>query len=537
MQGEFNNIKISGCAAVVPNYRMDNDRFSDVIGERRVKKQIKLTGIKNHYLTTEWQKASDLGIEAARRILNHLKWNTEEIKVLIYITQMADYRIPSTAMDLANRLGLRPDCLAYDVNLGCSGFDIGLQTVASLLQSQNENAKGLLIVAEKTDKPDMINFNPDNISGMMMFGAGGACAAIEKRANSQIIFENLCYGEKYDYILSYKNTPTRMDGLGVYNFANEEVSACISKFLNDHVPNKEVITGYLMHQAQKTLVDTVADNCKLEKEKVFISYDEYGNTSSASIPITLCHIFGDKTESKSLRFISCGFGVGLSLGISLWEIDQANVLPISETDYHYDEHIKHKSFLYDRAALVVNTGDDLLDTISRQLDFYGCHVDSIGDDEYLTKLYEGMFYKDYHIFHSVEEAGEFGKTYDSIIFNLDKGSEIEITERIRQFADTGVLNSTSRVFLVFDHTKKDREQAQKLIDDLAKEFTISVCGVGYCADDIDTYPLIYGKMDWYERGLFDGKSDKMANAIKLGYPIVDMTRKRNDRIKTAMICL
>lgn len=539
MFGQYNNIKIVGCASAVPEYCMDNNNFSSVFGDRRTKKQIKLTGIERHHMSVEWQKASDLGMAAAKRLLSHLDWDPYDIRILIYVTQSPDYRIPSTAMDLADRLGIGHNCLAYDINLGCSGFDLGIQTVASLLQSQPDDSKGLLIVGEKTEFPDLVTVHPDKVANIMMFGSGGACIALTKQQDSRFVFDSFSYGDRFDYILSFLNTPTRMNGVGVYEFADEEVSEHIKGFLSERDILPENITGYLFHQAQKTLVDTVEVNCKLPHDKVLISYDKYGNTSSASIPITLCHNFGSNKESANLRFVSCGFGVGLSIGITCWEIDQSNILPVIETDEYFSDHIKRKGFLYDRKALIFNLGDGdpVLDMISRQLDTEGCKVDSIGDTEHLSKLYDGLFFKDNESYSSVKEIPNIFQQYDAFVFEAKNIDIQDIQEALKFAISNNLVAENCKSIILFDRQKFSRQKAEKAVLNILEVLGMNSCGIMYDSDNIDTYPLIYKQMDWFERRLFEKETNSMATAIKLGFPVIDLLRRYNDEIKTAFISI
>ena len=107
MDGLIENIKIAGIASCVPRHTEDNMDYGNVLGEKRVKKQVKLTGIRKRHTSRIEQRASDLAICAANDLLTKLDWKKDEIGVLIYMTQSPDYLIPSTAIALQERMGYR----------------------------------------------------------------------------------------------------------------------------------------------------------------------------------------------------------------------------------------------------------------------------------------------------------------------------------------------------------------------------------------------------------------------------------------------
>ena len=340
MNGKYSNVKVSGIASAVPSYVMDNMDYIDVFGKRRVMKQAKLTGVYRHHLSYRYQKLSDLCVSAAEKLLEHLRWNREEVKVLILCTQFADYEIPSTAIDLSERLGLGKDCMAYDINLGCSAFDLGMQTIGGLLQSQPDGTKALLLTGDIAVLPDSVTMKREDIINIMMFGSGGAATALEKQPENEFSFRNFSDGTGWAAIVRYRKTEMMMQGNKVFEFALNDVATNMSAFFRD-LNIEENVDFYVLHQAQKLILDTVADVCGLPENKVITSFEEYGNTSSASIPITLCHNRDKYDGKENIQVCSCGFGVGLSMGISYFQVPVENILPVIVTDAHFDEHRMH----------------------------------------------------------------------------------------------------------------------------------------------------------------------------------------------------
>ena len=192
MIGKFDNIKIQGMCAAVPEYVEDNLKFVNVIGKRRAKKQIKLTGVEERHVSGKHQRSSDLCFAATLPLLEKLNWKREEIKILIFISQGPNYNHPSTAFFLHKRLGLQKDCLVYDMNLGCSSFNVGVHTVSALLQTCELHSKALLLIGDTAGRLKNYdsNLTPDIIAHDMLFGSAGAAIAIEKVENHPLYFMN-----------------------------------------------------------------------------------------------------------------------------------------------------------------------------------------------------------------------------------------------------------------------------------------------------------------------------------------------------------
>ena len=332
MIGQFSNIKIAGIASAVPCYVMDNMDYIDLFGKRRVVKQAKMTGVYRHHLSRRYQKMSDLCMRAAEDLIEHLGWKRNEIKILLFGTQSADYVTPSTSIDMAERLGLGRDCMAFDYNLGCSSYDLGIQTVAGMLQGQPDGTKALVMMGDLAYVPSGGVWEKQDIINIMMFGSGGAVAGIEKQSGNNFAFCNYSDGSGWDAILKYRNTPTLMKGNSVFEYAINDVTENLMKFQSDMKLTNDSVDYYVFHQAQKLILDNIADVCGLQEEKVLTSYEEYGNTSGASVPITICHNRNRFLNRDRINICSCGFGVGLSWGTIAFRTNNLIISKLVEVD-------------------------------------------------------------------------------------------------------------------------------------------------------------------------------------------------------------
>lgn len=325
--GVIDDVCIKGLAAAVPERFVDNNIFSAQMGGKRNKRQIMLTGIKRRHICSKGQAAADLATVAADKLLNHLKWDRNDIKVLIFVTQHPEMSRPSTAMLIQKGLGIGIDCSCFDVNMGCSGFTVGLQILYSMLKVVG--GKGLLLMgdARYAGEDEMLSRSD------LLFGDGGAVAAVECCPGGRMIFNQKSDGNRFDMILCRRNGKSQMDGNGVLMFSLNEVSENIRQFRTEYGLKEEDIDYYVFHQGQKMILQGVANECNIPWEKLLNSYEEYGNTSSASIPISICANLPKVQEKKSVKLLMSGFGIGLSWGIDYLSLDTANILPIIETSF------------------------------------------------------------------------------------------------------------------------------------------------------------------------------------------------------------
>ncbi len=128
------------------------------------------------------QTAADLGYVAADELINKKQADREQFGAIVFVSGTPDYRSPATACVLHGRLGFSKDCIAFDVNLGGTGFVHGIQIVASLLDNI-EKKYGLLIVGDTTSK----QLSPqDPLS--MVYGDGASAVLLEKKKDAKPVF-------------------------------------------------------------------------------------------------------------------------------------------------------------------------------------------------------------------------------------------------------------------------------------------------------------------------------------------------------------
>ena len=353
----FHNIRIAAICAAVPKQTIKVESFSTQFGVEKVAKFIETTGIRQFRKTAEHQTASDLCFSAAENIIAQKTVSRDEIGALIFVAHSADYRRPATACVLHKRLRLQKNCMAFDISLGCSAFVYGLQTICALMQSSNID-KALLLVGETLTKMT----HPKDQSVAMLFGDAGSAILLEKTEKFSNINGLLkTDGNGYQAIIApaggfrNMNAPhddilfddgntrtlynTIMQGENVFSFSITDVPRTIKEFFALSNTSVEDYDCFAFHQANRFILQTISKKLKIDTTKLPVSLDRFGNTSAAAIPLLLCDKYGDLTESKEIRTLMCGFGVGLSWGVCSASINISDILPIIESDVIFEEGI------------------------------------------------------------------------------------------------------------------------------------------------------------------------------------------------------
>ena len=345
---EFENIKISAIAAAVSN---DWTSLIDSSDEDPsvIKKFIKKTGVEGRYNAGVKQTTSDFCYAAAKKIIEEKNIDKSKIGILVFVTQTPDYGIPATACVLQARLGLPKDCLAFDVNLGCSGFTYGLNIVSSLLK--NSNAEMALLLCGDTsakEKSSSVKVKTTH-SASMLFGDSGTATLVIKDTQCKPIkmisktdgsgFKAIIapYGQWRNPTAPIEKKCTTMDDVAVFNFTISEVPDLLKETMALQNRTPDDYDCLVLHQANLFIMKNVAKRTGFDMDKTLVSLDKFGNTSSSSVPITLVKKYGDSKEDKEIHALMCGFGVGLSWSTVDCFVNEKDILPLVHTDEYFDD--------------------------------------------------------------------------------------------------------------------------------------------------------------------------------------------------------
>lgn len=329
---KFSNIGISALAACVPSKIIDNYKYTEFFPEDDVRKVVDKIGVKERRFVDEHTCASDLCYAAAERLIEDNNINREEIDLVVFISQTPDYRMPATSILLQDRLKLSKSTIAFDVNLGCSGFIYGLSIVYSFM-AHSGLRKALLLDGETRSKV----YSPKDRTSAFIFGDAGVAALIERNerfgnshfslnsdgSRGELImipgggYRNMSSAEtlKEKVVDEYGNIRTDehgyMKGGDVFNFVIVEIPKDIKRLFAEANENIDDMDYYVFHQANDFINSYIAKKMKLDKGRIPSTISKFGNTSSVSVPLTIASELKDKL-SGSHRLMLSAFGVGMA---------------------------------------------------------------------------------------------------------------------------------------------------------------------------------------------------------------------------------
>lgn len=340
---EFKNLKISGIAAGVPKniVKSEDLKLSDDYDAAAF---IETTGIRERRYSNDFT-TSDLCCAAAKRLIADLGWDKSEIGILVFVSQNADYILPATACILQSRLGLSKECYAEDIALGCSGWVYGLSTICGLM-SAGTVKKALLLAGDAKRRAE---YELDTLMGF-----SGTATAIEFEEGAPgFKFHIGTDGDGYNAIIipdgGARNMTTlhsfdlenvdgkminrltpRMEGMDVFSFAITVPPKSIKGLAQHYGFDYQDADYFVFHQGNVIMLNMIIKKLKVGAERMPLSLPYFGNTSSASIPITIATQLKGKIEHKHTKFIGCGFGVGLSWGTVAFETNEIVISDLVE---------------------------------------------------------------------------------------------------------------------------------------------------------------------------------------------------------------
>ena len=320
---------IRGTGSYLPEQVVPNERLAKQfnIADSEI---VKKTGIHERRWASEKEASSDLATSASLKALESAGIEGEELDLIIYSSTSPDMTFPSSAVFLQKNLNAKK-IPAYDIQASCSGFIYAL-SMADLYLKQT-GARFALVAAGEV-KSRMLD-SKDPGTGIL-FGDGGGAVVLAKSGerNGFLSFHLHSDGSKSDLIqlpaggsrlpasletLEKGLHSIQMKGLAVYRTALFYFQEVIQEVLDEHGLKLDQIDLFIFHQANLRLLEKVMENLKIPAEKVEMTIQQYGNTSSASIPITLDQAVLKKRIKKGDRVLLASFGGGVTWASALYQ--------------------------------------------------------------------------------------------------------------------------------------------------------------------------------------------------------------------------
>ncbi|MEI7981158.1 MAG: ketoacyl-ACP synthase III [Bacteroidota bacterium] len=333
------NVKIEAISACVPKNKIDNRQFAKDHFPDDLENTIKALGIDNrHVCKSEKSTALDLCIEAAKTLFNNTSITPLDIGGLVFITLTPDNLMPNNASLAQHLLDLPQSIPAFDINHACSGYIYGLW-IASMM-AQNLKKRVLLLDGDTNSH----YVSPwDKATGLLFGDAGSATIISPSNESSEwfftfetdgsnrealiipgIGFRHLLTQESLEYKIYEDGSRRRfidmyMKGEDVFSYVVTKVPKIINEFLDELDLISDEFDFLLLHQANAFMLRKLARKINFDTEKMPISINKYGNTSSVSIPLNICSELRDKLSLPS-KALLVGMGAGLSTGAAIVEL-------------------------------------------------------------------------------------------------------------------------------------------------------------------------------------------------------------------------
>lgn len=328
------NVRIAGVSMAVPRNTLKTGDF-DLFSEEEAEVFDNTVGIKSRHIAPDGMCASDMCHAAAIKLMEELGWEKESIDVLIFESVTGDYRTPPTSCILQDRLGLTEDCFCLDIPMGCCGCIYAITVGANLITSGNVK-RALLLIGDTALRMGSMK----DKSRVPLFGDAGTAMALEyDQSASEILVDFHTYGKGYEALMTphggfrHPATPesfkyedfgngivrapyhTLINGMNVFSFAISRPPKSMEKLIEDlNIDRNTDIDHFLIHQANKLIVDRIVKKMKLPVAKVPYNLEEFGNLGGASIPsLMVTRLREELTEKPETLFLS-SFGLGLTWG-------------------------------------------------------------------------------------------------------------------------------------------------------------------------------------------------------------------------------
>lgn len=326
--------RITDIAMHLPQRILGNDELAAMYTDWSSEKILEKTGIAERRIAAPTETAGDLALQAAQNLFAQGAVSASDIDFIILCTQAPDYVLPTTACVLQNKLGISRNVGALDVNLGCSGFVYGLALAKGLIETGAAKCV-LLLTADTYSK----YIHPMDKSVRTLFGDAAAATAIsaeesEAQTIGPFVFgtdgsgaKNLIVEAGLNRLPASPGTSTEqvddsgnvrsqenlyMNGAEVMTFSLKEVPKAMEALLLKAEKTKEEIDFFVLHQANKFMLEALRKKLKVPEEKLPILVENCGNTVSSTIPIALHQLLKQGQLQRGHQLMLVGFGVGYS---------------------------------------------------------------------------------------------------------------------------------------------------------------------------------------------------------------------------------
>jgi len=320
---------ISGIGHQLPSKKITNQYFVDLGLDTSDTWIQERTGIQSRYFLDENQCASDIAYEACVKAISNAAIDADAIELIIVATTSGDYLgFPSMACLLQERLQLNT-IGAFDLAAACSGFSYAMATASAYIESGMHNTilvVGVDCLSRFTDFQDR--------GTCILFGDAAAAAVVTATDQDEGVLYSKLYsdgsiakallipsgGSKQpvdDQALKERSCFIKMEGRAVFKVAVSVVVPAIHDALEKVGLTVDDVTYFVCHQANKRILDHIANSLGIKSEQMPMNISDVGNTSAASIPLLLSEINSKNQLKRGNIVVLLGFGAGFTWGVNI----------------------------------------------------------------------------------------------------------------------------------------------------------------------------------------------------------------------------
>ena len=316
--------RIAGTGSYLPSKVLTNDDLSKIV-DTSDEWIASRTGIRERHIAAEGETTVDLGLQASLRALEAAGVEPSEIDLIIFGTTTPDLVFPSSACLMQQRLGIA-GCGAFDVNAACSGFLYALSVADKFIKSGD--AKTVLVVGAET-LTRMVDWT--DRTTCVLFGDGAGAVVLKADSETGILSTHLhADGSKKELLwnpvgvsvgfdTSAHNAGVRIEmaGSDVFKYAVKALDSVVEETLEANGLDRHDIDWLIPHQANLRIIEATAKRLDMPMERVVVTVDRHGNTSSGSVPLALDEAVRSGKVQRGQLVLLEAFGGGFTWGSAL----------------------------------------------------------------------------------------------------------------------------------------------------------------------------------------------------------------------------
>lgn len=264
------------------------------------------SGIAERRWVSEGETTASLAAEAVVAALKDAGRTPEEVGLLVLATCTPDQRMPQTAAQVCEAVGLR--CGAFDLNAACAGFVDALVVGTHLLAT----ATGPVVVAASERMTSVLD--PGDRSVAVLFGDGAGAVVLEPGDGALLGWDAGTDGGLRSILEVPDGGTLYMEGQEVFRKAMRVVVASARAALDRAGIAAADVDLFVPHQANARIIESARGRLGIDPDKVVLNLDRWGNTSAASIPIALAEAHADGRLAPGAIVLASGFGAGMTWG-------------------------------------------------------------------------------------------------------------------------------------------------------------------------------------------------------------------------------